>query len=339
MAAVLMAFRVFFVRPVIPSTQDYVAFFITLFLGSFSGYLIGLMISAIAPNQNTSMLLLITILVPQFLFAGALLPIDAMPAGREISMVMTSRWLWEGFIKATHMGDKIMEDPCLGFPNEDRNYLSDELKADCPCMGESIFEDCNDFPGILSTDFYDDIAKEKLAMDEPAEPSQPTAYPYPTALPSLTPIFTPTPLPSLTPLPTPADPREMDAYLDDQRAQGEEQQDSSMEQFEAYRLESQDQGQEYADLMDAQGDEYADMRQEQGDAYQESIQDYGDERADWVKNREKAINSAETLLSSMYDDYGYVFDGTIYKRWMVLGVIMVGYVIIMVIFQKRKDVV
>lgn len=53
MAAVLMAFRVFFVRPVIPSTQDYVAFFITLFLGSFSGYLIGLMISAIAPNQNT----------------------------------------------------------------------------------------------------------------------------------------------------------------------------------------------------------------------------------------------------------------------------------------------
>ncbi|MBL7163115.1 MAG: FHA domain-containing protein [Anaerolineales bacterium] len=78
-AAVLMAFRILFVKPVIPSTQDYVAFFITLFLGSLSGYLIGLTISAIAPNQNTAMTLLITILVPQFLFSGALLPIDAMP--------------------------------------------------------------------------------------------------------------------------------------------------------------------------------------------------------------------------------------------------------------------
>ncbi len=339
-AAVLMAFRIAFVKPLIPSTLDYVAFFITLFLGSLSGYLIGLAISAIAPNQNSAMLLLITILVPQFLFAGALLPIDVIPGGRPISVVMSSRWVWEGFIQASHMGDKLMEDPCLtGFPKSDRQHLPDEVKANCSCMGESIFTDCADFPGILSPDFYDDVAREKLAMLEPAEPPQPTAYLYPTALPSLTPMFTPTPLPSPTPYPTPADPRNMEAYMDDSRTQGKEQQDAAMDQFEQYRLDSQDQGQVYADQMDAQGDEYADLRQEQADEYTDAMQDYGDERADWVKSREKAINSAESLLGTIYDDYGYVFEGSIFSRWMVLAVIMLVLMGIMLVFQKRKDVV
>jgi hypothetical protein len=252
---------------------------------------------------------------------------------------MSSRWVWEGFIKATRMGDKIVDDPCLAFPKSDRQHLPDVLKEDCPCMGESIFTECADFPGVLSPDFYDEIAQEMLALPEPVEPVQPTAYPYPTALPSLTPIFTPTPLASPTPLPTPANPMDMDAYMDDQRAQGQEQQDAIMGQFEEYRHESQDQGQVYADLMDAQGDEYVDLRQTQGDDYEEQMQDYGDERAEWVKNREKAINSAEMLLGGMYDDYGYVFRGTIIKRWVILCVIMVVYMLIMLIFQKRKDVV
>ena len=338
-AAILMLFRVVFVNPSIPGTLDYVVFYVTLFLGSLSGYLVGLTISAIAPNQNTSMLLLITTLVPQFLFSGALLPIDTIPAGRQISAVMTSRWVWEGFVKATHMGDQLIQDPCLAFPKSDRQHLPDELKEDCDCMGESIFAACADFPGILSPDYYDDIAKEMLAKPEPVEPVQPTALPFPTALPSLTPIFTPTPLASPTPLPTPENPLDMDAYMDDRSAQGREQQDAIMDQFEEYRLDSQDQGQVYADLMDAQGDVYADRRQSQGDEYEEVMQDYGDERAEWVKNREKAISSAEMMLGSMYDDYGYVFRGSILTRWFVLGLIMSVYLLIMLIFQKRKDVV
>jgi ABC transport system ATP-binding/permease protein len=338
-AAILMFFRIIFVNPAIPGTLDYVALYVTLFLGSLSGYLVGLTISAIAPNQNTSMLLLITVLVPQFLFSGALLPIDTIPAGRTISAVMSSRWVWEGFVKATHMGDRIITDPCLAFPTSDRQHLPDELKADCDCMGESIFTACADFPGILSPDYYDDIAKEMLAKPEPVEPVQPTALPFPTALPSLTPIFTPTPLASPTPLPTPQNPLDMDAYMDARSAQGREQQDAVMDQFEQYRLDSQDQGQVYADLMDAQGDIYADSRQAQGDEYQDVMQDYGDLRAEWVKNREKAISSAEMMYGSMYDDYGYVFRGSILTRWIVLGLIMSIYILIMLIFQKRKDVV
>lgn len=338
-AAALMAFRIFFVRPIIPSAQDYLALFVTLVLGSLSGYLIGLTISTIAPNQNSAMLLLITILVPQFLFSGALLPIDVIPGGKPISVVMSSRWVWEGFVKATHMGDKIVNDPCLSFPKDDRRHLPDEIKENCDCMGASIFTDCADFPGILSPDFYDDLAKTMVVLPEPVEPQQPTAYPYPTALPSLTPLFTPTPRPSLTPFPTPADPRNMGAYMDDSRNQGKEQQDAAMAQFEQYRLDSQDQGQVYADQMDAQGDEYADARQNQADQYTDLMQDYGDERADWVKNREKAINSAESLYGAMYDDYGYVFEGAIFTRWLAISVIMLVMMGIMLFFQKRKDVV
>jgi len=338
-SAIFMLFRVIFVNPAMPGPQDYLAFYITLFMASLSGYLIGLMVSAIAPNQNVSMLLLITMLVPQFIFSGALLPIDTIPGGRIISLAMPSRWGWEGFVKSTHMGDNIIADPCLAFPTSDRQHLPDELKEECNCMGESIFTDCADFPGILSPDFYDDLAQEKLALPEPIEPAQPTAYPYPTALPSLTPIFTPTPPPSPTPLATPDNPLNMDAYMDQMRDQGQEQQDAVMDQFEAYRQEMRDQGQVYADQMDAQGDDYVELRRRQGDDYQESMQDYGDERADWVKGREKAINGAELMLGSMYDDYGYIFRGSIVTRWIAMGMIMGAYLGVMLIFQKRKDVV
>jgi hypothetical protein len=41
----------------------------------------------------------------------------------------------------------------------------------------------------------------------------------------------------------------------------------------------------------------------------------------------------------MYDDYGYVFEGRILTRWLAAGLIMAVYVGIMIVFQKRKDVV
>ena len=64
---------------------DYGGLILTLFLGTLSGYLIGLCISAAAPNQNVAMLLVIVVLVPQFLFAGRLLPLDLIPGGEKIS--------------------------------------------------------------------------------------------------------------------------------------------------------------------------------------------------------------------------------------------------------------
>jgi hypothetical protein len=78
-AGVLLFFRQYFVNPNLNSLTAFLAMYITFFLGIMSGYLIGLLISAVAPNQNSAMMLIIVVLVPQFLFAGSLLPLDLIP--------------------------------------------------------------------------------------------------------------------------------------------------------------------------------------------------------------------------------------------------------------------
>ena len=101
-----------------------------------------------------------------------------------------------------------------------------------------------------------------------------------------------------------------------------------MEQMEGYRLESEDQGQIYSDIRSAQGDEY-----------QELMRTYGDERSEWQENREKAISSAEGVLETIYDNYGRAFTGSVTRRWLVMTGLMFGFLGIVLIFQKRKDVV
>jgi len=206
-------------------------------------------------------------------------------------------------------------------------------------MGGSIFADCADFPGIKSEDFYDLNAQAAIANPEPVEPEQPTPYSYPTAYPSPTALPTPTLLPSLTPYPTPSDPREMDAYMDQRQEQGNEYQDSILGQFDGYREDSKAQGAAYSDVRTQQGDQYADLRQQQGDEYATAMEKYGDERAEWQESRDKAINSAEAVLGSIYDNFAQAFRGTVVGRWSILGVIMAVLLVVVLVFQKRKDVV
>ncbi len=339
-AGMLLLFRILFVQPNVPGSSAYVALYITLFLSTLCGYLVGLAISAIAPNQNSAMMLIIVVLVPQFLFAGALLPLDLIPGGEQISVMMPTRWSFEAFLRITGVGQQLSDDPCwTSFPKADRLKLPDELKSDCPCMGGSIFTDCTDFPGILSEDFYDANAQVAIVNPEPIEPEQPTPYPYPTAYPSPTALPTPTLLPSLTPYPTPSDPREMDSFMDQRQEQGNEYQDSILGQFDGYRDDSKAQGAVYSELRTEQGDQYADLREQQGDDYSVAMTKYGDERAEWQESRDKAINSSEAVLGSIYDNFSQAFRGTVVGRWVTLGVIMVVLLVTVLVFQKRKDVV
>lgn len=339
-AGVLLLFRILFVQPSVPSNAAYFSLYITLFLGTLCGYLIGLTISAIAPNQNSAMMLIIVVLVPQFLFAGALLPLDLIPGGEQISFLMPTRWSFESFIRITGVGEQLNQDPCwTSFPKADRLKLPDELKGECACMGASIFSDCADFPGILSDDFYDEKAQAAIVNPEPIEPAQPTPYLYPTAYPSPTALPTPTLLPSLTPYPTPSNPQDMGSYMDQRQEQGNEYQDSILGQFDGYREDSKAQGAAYSEVRTAQGDEYAELREAQGDEYAADMTAYGDERAEWQESREKAINSAEAVLGSIYDNFQQAFRGTVIGRWMIMGVIMAALVVAVLVFQKRKDVV
>ena len=321
-AGILLLFKFIFVRPEMPSLASYLSLYLTFFLGTLCGYFIGLAISSIAPNQNAAMLLIILVLVPQFLFAGALLPLDLIPGGEAISVFMPTRWAFESFIRISGLGDQLAEDDCWGLDEKDRSNLTTEEKQQCPCMGESIFTQCAEFPGILSTDFYTEAAAAALLIPKLEEPAMPTPFP------SLTPLPTPTQLPSPTPNPTPQNPRDMPDYMDLQQAQGAEYQDQIMAQMEVYRRESE-----------VQGEGYSEMRSAQGDEYQSLMRAYGDERARWQEDREKAISSAEGMVESIYDNYGRAFTGAVSIRWLIMSGLMLGFIGIVLVFQKRKDVV
>jgi pSer/pThr/pTyr-binding forkhead associated (FHA) protein/ABC-type multidrug transport system ATPase subunit len=311
------------------------ALYVTLFLGAISGYLMGLAISAAAPNQNMALLLVIVVLVPQFLFAGGLLPLDLIPGGEIISYVVSTRWAFEAAVNLTEFGEPLVDDPCwddrdkysedgeLGW--NDYLNMSDEEKiaAGCTCMGSRIFTGpCSEFPGIMNDDYYTGDARAALAQEEPAQQEQPTPRP------TLTPLPTLTPYPTMTPLPTPSNPADFGDYMDEMQAQGDEYQDLR-----------ELQGDEYQDLRELQGDDYQDVREEQGDEYEDAMSGYADDRADWQRNRKQAIGGAEGMLKSIFEGYGRAFRGSYVTRWATMSVILVGLLILIIGFQKRKDTV
>jgi ABC-type multidrug transport system ATPase subunit/pSer/pThr/pTyr-binding forkhead associated (FHA) protein len=316
-AFVLLLFNILFVNPALPGPEAYVAVYITLFFGTLSGYLFGLAISAVSPNLNVALLLVIVVLVPQFLFAGALLPLDLIPGGEAFSVVASTRWAFESLVNITGIGDPIVQDSCWDDrPKYDEgdqagwNTIlneSDEVKQElgCTCMGSAIFTDCNEFPGILNPDYYDEEARIALEQPEPAKPPTPTPYPSPTSI------------PSPTPYPTPEDPQKMGDYMDLRTEQGEE--------YQALRLE--------------QGDEYQATREAQGDEYADQMTAYGDAKADWQRKRERAIQGAEGLLKSVFDNYGRTFKGSITSRWVAMILITLVLLIFIILYQKRRDVI
>jgi ABC-type multidrug transport system ATPase subunit/pSer/pThr/pTyr-binding forkhead associated (FHA) protein len=313
----------------------WIALYVTLFLGAMSGYLMGLAISAAAPNQNVALLLVIVVLVPQFLFAGGLMPLDLIPGGEYVSYVVSTRWAFEAAVNITGFGEPLVDDPCWddlekhGDEGEsgwnDYLNLDDEEKIDagCTCMGSRIFTGpCRDFPGILNEDYYTADAQVALAQEEPTQPEQPTPYPTFTPLPTLTPY------PTMTPLPTPANPADFAAYMDDMGVQGDR-----------YQELRQGQGDEYQDLRLSQGDAYRDLREGQGDEHEDAMEAYADDRSDWQRDREQAIAGAEGVLKSIFESYGHAFQGNYVSRWFRMSLIMAGLLGLIIVFQTRKDAV
>jgi hypothetical protein len=154
----------------------------------------------------------------------------------------------------------------------------------------------------------------------------------------------------MTPYPTPQNPQDMGGYMDDREAQGDDYQAIREDQGDEYQDIRQAQGDEYQDQRQAQGDQYADQRQTQGDQYQsqreaqgdeyaDQMEIWGEDKAEWQRSREKAIQGAEGMLKSIFENYGTTFKGTVATRWAAMGAIMAGLVILIIVFQKRKDVV
>jgi len=74
-------------------------------------------------------------------------------------------------VNITGFGKIMADDPCWdNRPQETEGNLegweamlkkddAEKRAAGCLCMGSAIFEKCAKFPGVLSTEFYDDPAK------------------------------------------------------------------------------------------------------------------------------------------------------------------------------------
>ena len=144
-----------------------------LLLATVGGMVMGLLVSAIAPNQNVAPLLVILFIVPQITFGGGLVPIGELPiTGQWVSNFTLSRWSFESMVKVTGMGEDIVEDKCFSeLDSNERDNLSEEEKDKCDCLGANLFTNC-EFPGI--GDEYkpavDDLEPEKPEFPQSINP-------------------------------------------------------------------------------------------------------------------------------------------------------------------------
>ncbi|MGK7916566.1 MAG: FHA domain-containing protein [Prochloraceae cyanobacterium] len=171
-AAIFLLFKVLAVD--LPSSAEVLSkIYLTLVLGTIAGMVMGLLVSAISPNQNIAPLLTIVFLVPQITFGGGVLPINTFgPSGKVFNQLSLTKWSFESLVTITNLGKDVARDECWNLPEPKRTQLSDEEKEKCKCLGKNIFKTCN-FPGIQ--------AKYKPAVDqpEPAKPSEPDDPPAP----------------------------------------------------------------------------------------------------------------------------------------------------------------
>jgi ABC-type multidrug transport system ATPase subunit len=303
---IFIAAKKIFADPQFHGTWGYPAMYITIFLCTLSGYMVGLLISAASPNQNIALFLVVIVLVPQFLFAGALLPRDLIPGGDMISAITSTRWAFDSLVRISGIGEDVIQDPCWQLPKSQRDDLTQDDKdaLGCRCMGSQMFTECY-FPGIRNPDFYNVQTQAQLAAQEPVKPP------------------TPTPLPTFTPYPTPK-PLPTPGMLDDQNA---------------YAQQREKQGQDYQKKREDQGEEYRKLTEKQFEDYQTQTEQYGEDLRTWQSDREKAVRGAEGMIDAIYKQYQPALEGDVKKGWLALGTISGVVLVLTIAFQKRKDVI
>ena len=151
-------------------------FYVTAFLLVMAGMMIGLFVSALAPNANSAPLLLILLIIPQMVLSGALVPLPAVAMAAA-----SSSWAFRGVMALTGVGSDVAGDPCWGLTKDARGNLTlDQKNARCKCMGKNALDvsSCN-FPGLGK--FYN-AAVDQADPVQPAAPGpQPPQPPLPSA--------------------------------------------------------------------------------------------------------------------------------------------------------------
>jgi ABC transport system ATP-binding/permease protein len=152
----------------LPRTPEFLGgVFLTLLLATLGGMMMGLLGSALSPNQSVAPMIVLLLLIPQILFGGGVLPVETFgPPGVILNNLSLTKWPFETLVTLTGFGKDIATDTCWQLPKEKRKALKNEDKKDCKCMGKNVFKTCK-FPGI-GTFFVPEINQP-----EPKKPAEP----------------------------------------------------------------------------------------------------------------------------------------------------------------------
>lgn len=145
---------------------EFVQIYITMVLATLAGMMLGLFASALAPNASSAPLLVIMLMLPQIVLAGALIPVPGF-----ISAPISARWAFEALIGITGPGSDVAADICWALPPDVRNAmtLEDKINNNCRCMGINMLEEENcDHPGI---------GKFAITLDSTTLPVEPAPLP------------------------------------------------------------------------------------------------------------------------------------------------------------------
>ena len=279
--------------------------YITLVLAVITGMMLGLLASALAANQASAPLTLITMIIPLIVLSGILAPVP-----NAVSQFASTRWGFQSLIGITGMGSDVAADPCwqLNKDLRDSMKLDEKSHFQCKCMGVEVFNQnsCN-FPG--TGDYY--VAE----IDQPA-PVEPQALP---AQP---------PQPVIPAAPKPP----TDQYNQVQTVQ-------YLNSLVSY----QDQVQNIQDNYRNQMDLYqvmADVYKSQMTKYQEDMATYNVARISAVNTAEGNIQAMADHYGWAFVDKknASIYIPWLLKTWVAQLEIVAAYFIVILILIKRKDV-
>jgi ABC transport system ATP-binding/permease protein len=147
-------------------TLEFILIYITMTLATLAGMMLGLFASALAPNASSAPLIVIILMLPQIVLAGALVPVPQF-----VSAPTSTRWAFEALISITGPGSDVAADVCWDLPRDvqDAMSLEDKINAGCNCKGVNMLkeESCN-HPGL---------GKFRVALVDEPLPAEPAPLP------------------------------------------------------------------------------------------------------------------------------------------------------------------
>jgi ABC-type multidrug transport system ATPase subunit/pSer/pThr/pTyr-binding forkhead associated (FHA) protein len=101
---VLFLFKIFAIDYGFLGAQGYFQLLVTMIFIVWGGMMWGLLVSAVAPTEDRAMLLAVLVIIPQLIFAGALMPLSDLGAvGAVFGAVASTRWALESMTTISHI--------------------------------------------------------------------------------------------------------------------------------------------------------------------------------------------------------------------------------------------